>query len=270
MTSRATVAASRSTSKAAKGPRAGTSSGGSGSSSAQDRFDRRIRARRRRSWWLAGSVVVLAAVLVAGWWALWRSDWFLVEDVVVTGVEDRWKDSVLQAAAIPMSQPLVEVDADRAASDVRSVGIVDDVRIVRSWPSTITVEVSAREAVLAAQRPDGGIAVVDDDGVTIEVVETVPEALPVVRSVGEDGASPVAYRAAWRVMSALPGGLLDQVTVASVSSADLVTLELGERTVVWGGPEEAELKASVVEALLQSDAVYVDVSAPRNPVTRPS
>lgn len=270
MTGRTTVAAKGSTSKAAKGQRAGTSSGGSASSSAQDRFDRRIRARRRRSWWLAGSVVLLGAVLAAGWWALWRSDWFLVEDVVVTGVEERWKDPVLQAAAVPMSQPLVEVDTDRAASDVRSVGIVGDVRIVRSWPTTITVEVAAREAVLAAQRPDGGIAVVDADGVTIEVVETAPAALPVVRSVGETGASPEAYRAAWGVMSALPGELLEQVTVATVSSADLVTLELGERTVVWGGPEEAELKASVVEALLDSDAGYVDVSAPRSPVTRPS
>jgi cell division protein FtsQ len=261
MPSRTTLADRRSRESSANGR-------GAGSASAQERFDRRIRARRRRLWQLAGVLALLGVVGLAGWWALWRSDWLLVENVVVTGVEERWQGEVRAAAAVPMSQPLVEVDVDSASDRVKEIGVVREVRVVRSWPRTITVDVTPREPALAAQLPRGAVAIVDRDGVTIEVVPGVPEGLPTVRTAGESGSSPDAYRAAWRVMSALPDGLLAQVTAATVSSADLVTLDLGDRTVVWGGPEEAELKASVVNALLGSGADYVDVSAPRSPVTR--
>lgn len=242
--------------------------GASAAATAQERFERRIRARRRRLWWLGAAMVLVAALAVAGWWALWRSDWFLVERVVVEGVEERWEDSVRAAAAVPMSRPLVEVDVDGVQRSVEEVGIVREVRVLRSWPTTITIEVTPRVPVLAAQHVGGDVVIVDEDGVTIETVSAAPEDVPVVRASGESGGSPQAYRSAWRVMSALPEGLLSQVTTATVSSADLVTLELGDRTVVWGGPEEAELKASVVEALLGTGADYVDVSAPRSPVTR--
>lgn len=248
--------------------RASTSSQAAAATSAQERFERRIRARRRRAWQFGAVLVVLAGLAVAGWWALWRSDWFLVERVAVTGVDARWEESIRTAAAVPISQPLVEVDVARAERSVEEVGIVREVRVVRSWPTTITVEVTPRVPVLAAEQADGAVAIVDEDGAVIEVVPTAPEGLPRVRAAGESGASAQAYRSAWEVMSALPGDLLSQVTAATVSSADLVTLDLGDRTVVWGGPGDAELKVSVVEALLGSGAQYVDVSAPRSPVTR--
>ncbi|KAB7741057.1 FtsQ-type POTRA domain-containing protein [Nostocoides sp. F2B08] len=247
---------------------ASTSASTAAAVTAQERFDRRIRARRRRAWQLGAALAVVTLMTVAGWWALWRSDWFLVESVVVTGVEERWEASIRAAAAVPMSQPLVEVDTSAAERSVSEVGIVREVRVVRSWPTTISIEVMPRLPVLAAQQPDGDVAVVDRDGAVIEVVPAAPENLPRVLAAGEAGASQDAYRSAWRVMSALPDGLLSQVTTATVSSADLVTLDLGDRTVVWGGPGDAELKASVVEALLDSGAQYVDVSAPRSPVTR--
>lgn len=241
---------------------------GTGHTTAQERFDRRIRARRRRYWGLAGVLALVLALGAGLWWALWRSDLLLVERVVVTGVEERWQEQVLDAAAVPMSQPMVEVDVAAATGRVGELPVVREVRVVRSWPTTITIEVTPRVPVLAAVQPDRRVALVDEEGVTIETVATAPEGLPTVRAAGESGSSAEAYRAAWQVMAALPSGLAPQVTAATVSSADLVTLALGERTVVWGGPEEAELKASVVEALLGSGATYIDVSAPRSPVTR--
>ena len=59
-----------------------------------------------------------------------------------------------------------------------------------------------------------------------------------------------------------------EVTDVTVSSADLVTLELGPRTVVWGGVGEASLKTEMATALLATDAKLIDVSAPRSPITR--
>lgn len=235
--------------------------------SAQERFDRRVTSRRRRTWKLFGVLVLLAAIAAGGWWVLWRSDWLLVEEVVVTGTEERWHDSILDAAAIVTSQPMVEVDADGAEERVAEVSIVRDVQVLRSWPRTMTIKVTPREPVLGVRQDSGSIDLVDDLGVTIETVSAPPEGTPVVVAQGAAGATAEAYQAAWSVLVALPETIAEQAEVITVTSARMVTLDLGERTLVWGGPEDAELKAQVAEALLATDALRIDVSAPRTPVT---
>ena len=234
--------------------------------SAQDRFDRRVGARRRRTWKLLGVLALLVALGAGAWWALWRSDWLLVEDVVVTGTEERWHTAILEAADIPMSEPMVEVDTGTAESAVREVAIVREVSIARSWPHTMTIQVTPREPVLAA-REGSSFALVDVDGATIETVSALPEKLPSVVARGSAGSSPQAYQSAYAVLSALPETIADQATEIEVSGSHMITLTLGERTLVWGGPEEPELKAEVAQALLRTDATTIDVSAPRTPVT---
>lgn len=234
--------------------------------SAQERFERRLSAKRRRVWKLLGVLVILGAMAAGGWWVLWRSDWLLVEKVVVTGPEARWEAQILEAAAVALSQPLVEVDSSATEEAVRGVSIVREVDVVHSWPSTVTIKVTPREPVLAVQRA-GRVALVDAEGVVVETVAQAPDSVPVVTAEGGDADTQAAYRAAWGVLSALPESIADQVTATSVTSAELVTLRLGERTVVWGGPEEAELKARVAAALIDAGALRIDVSAPRSPVT---
>lgn len=238
--------------------------------SAQERFDRRVHARRRRWWKLAGGLLALSLALAGTWWVLWRSDWLLVENVVVSGAEPRWEDEILSVAAIGQSQPMVQVDTETAAGAVRELAIVKDVQVRRAWPSTIAVEVTPREPVLVVREGSGRFALVDDEGVTVESVTEAPEGVPMLLTKGEAGANQASYRAAWAVMSSLPEPVIAEVTAATVSSAELVTLALGERTIVWGGPEDSELKLEVVEALLAAGESYIDVSAPRTPVTRPT
>lgn len=209
-------------------------------------------------------------VLAGAWWVLWRSDWLLVEEVVVSGVEERWVAQVSSAAAIDITQPMVQVDTEGAARAVQELAFVKEAAVVRTWPATITVEAVARVPVLAVRESAGGFALVDDEGVTIETVAAAPEGVPILVAQGRSGSTQEAYRAAWAVLSALPAELSDEVTDATVSSADLLTLRLGERTLVWGGPEDLELKLEVVQALLAAGEAYIDVSAPRTPVTRPS
>lgn len=235
---------------------------------AQERFEHRLSARRRRTWKVVGVLVVLAVLAAGGWWALWRSDWVLVEEVTVTGTEERWTSQVLAAAAVQKSLPLVEVDTAAIADAVREVPIVEAVEVSRSWPHTVSISVTPREPVLAVRQGSGTVAVVDGEGVVIETVSALPAGLPVVMTSGAAGATADAYQAASAVLAALPAAIAEQVTAATVSSADLVTLTLGERTVVWGGAEDAELKTRVAEALLRTGAAHIDVSAPRSPVTR--
>ena len=239
----------------------------SAAATAQERFDRRLSAKRRRTWKLLGVLALLIALGAGAWWALWRSDWLLTEAVVVTGVEERWVAQVHEAADIPMSQPLVEIDTDGAEARVAEVPIVRTVSVVRSWPNTITVKVEPREPVLGVRQPSGHVALVDADGVTIETVSRAPDGMPVVESqiAGDDDED--AYRAAWTVVSGLPEALSDQITTITVSGPRLITFQIDERTLVWGGPEDGELKAEVAGALLATDALRIDVSSPRTPVT---
>lgn len=236
--------------------------------SAQERFEHRLSARRRRTWKLVLAVVLLAALGAGAWWVLWRSDWLLVEQATVTGVEAKWESHILAAADPPISQPLVEVDTGAMAAAVREVSVVKDVVVSRSWPHTVAISVTPREPVLGVRQSSGRVALVDDEGAVVETVADPPEGMPMVVTSGSAGATAEAYRTAWGVVSALPAAIADQVTEVTVSSADLVTLTLGERTIVWGGAQDAELKAQVAAALLRTEAVHIDVSAPRSPVTR--
>lgn len=248
-----------------RGTRSRTGPGGS--SSAQERFEKRLSARRRRTWKLIAALVLLAGLAVGGWWVLWRSDWLLVEEVVVTGVEPRWEEQIRAAADLTIGEPLVQVKSSVTEQAVREVPIVADVHVVHSWPSAVTIKVTSREPVLAVQTSSQGLAVVDADGVVIETVAEAPASLPLVRAVGADAVTQQAYRAAWSVVSSLPRSISQQLTSTTLTSAELVTFELGERTLTWGGPEDAELKAEVAQVLLATDALRIDVSAPRSPVT---
>lgn len=252
------------TTRTIRRPRGATTSSGRGS--AQERFDRRMGARRRRTWKLLGVLVLLVALGAGAWWVLWRSDWLLVEDVVVTGAEERWHAQILDAAAIGLSQPMVEVDTGSAEVGALEVPIVREVSVTRSWPTTMTIAVTPREPVLAA-RQGGRYDLVDAEGARIETVPEAPADLPVVVTRGADGATPEAYQAASAVLSALPEAIADEATEIEVSGSHMITLTLGERLLVWGGPEDPELKAEVAQALLATDADRIDVSAPRTPVT---
>ena len=53
-----------------------------------------------------------------------------------------------------------------------------------------------------------------------------------------------------------------------MTSADLVTLQLGDVSVVWGGLADGSKKLTVLRALLPTHPAVIDVSAPDTPVTR--
>ncbi|MBC7310456.1 MAG: FtsQ-type POTRA domain-containing protein, partial [Tetrasphaera sp.] len=61
---------------------------------------------------------------------LWRSDWLLVEEVVVTGVEPRWEEQIRAAADLTIGEPLVQVKSSVTEQAVREVPIVADVHVV--------------------------------------------------------------------------------------------------------------------------------------------
>ena len=81
-------------------------------------------------------------------------------------------------------------------------------------------------------------------------------------------ARPEGIRAAISILQLLSPERRAQVSGVTVTSADLVTLQLGQVSVVWGGIADGPKKLAVLEALLRTNPAVVDVSAPDTPITR--
>lgn len=113
----------------------------------------------------------------------------------------------------------------------------------------------------------------DAAGVVIETADSAQPGYPVLTTASGD-ASGAGFRATARVLRSLPASLAPQVTAATATTGDDVSLTLQNGTeVVWGGSDESALKAVVLEKLMAAtDPAVVgtyDVSSPQAAVVAP-
>ena len=234
----------------------------------RQRFEERARQVRRRPWRLAAIGAVVLAVLVAVFWVVALSPLLAVRTVTVTGLDNPGeRAAVLAAAGIPTRMPLARGDTAAAAARVETIAVVGRVAVVRSWPNTVTVQVTRRVSVLAVKNPQGQLQVVDVTGRVFETVTAAPAGIPVVNA-STASPDPEGLLAAIGVLTILPPDLRATVAEVTVSSADLVTFKLAAVTVVWGGSSDGPKKLAILRVLLGTKAGTIDVSAPDTPVTR--
>lgn len=233
-------------------------------SDATDRISLRRRKGRRRLWLRVGIIAAVAALLGAGGWLVFGSPVLAVRDVAISGVKVATPEDVRGLAEVPIGLPLAQVDLDAIAARVSGLPPVRSVRVLRSWPNTISIEVTERTALYAIETP-GGYWIADEQGVIFRS-DTEPGKL-VVASV--PSGDPRLIRDLGTVLGALPGDLRGRVRQISAATADSITLKLsGGLTIVWGSAEASELKAQVIVPLLKQKGKEYDVSAPSNPTVR--
>ena len=157
--------------------------------------------------------------------------------------------------------PLATVDLAGVESRVLGIRQLASAKVDRVWPGTLKIEVVEREPVAAI--PAGGrFAVVDKQGVVIEVKDALPFMLPLLK-VDRPAAGDPATMAALQVVQALPPVVAGKVRQVRATSAEGVTLELADgRTVVWGGTDRPEEKGRILVSLLRRKANQYDVSSP--------
>lgn len=235
--------------------------------SARVRFEQRAAAARRRPWRLVGAAFAVVALVAGLGWVVWASPLFVVDEVVVAGVDGADRDAALQAAAVPLGEPLARIDAAAIAQRVGSLAIVKRAVVTRSWPRTLVVSVTPRVGMLVVRNSEGTLQVVDEDGVAFRDVEQVPTGLAVVNGSGARPA-PEGLQAVIEVLRILPADQRATISQISVTSASMVTFTLGEVEVIWGGRGSQEKKAKVLQVLLATKPKVIDVSAPDTPVTR--
>jgi cell division protein FtsQ len=217
---------------------------------------------------LAAWFTVVLALVAGGVWLVGYSPVLVAKSVSVDGVPRGDVSGVVARAAVPMGTPLVRVNTQVIARRVVATPALAEVTVSRSWPNTITISVTPRVPVLAVKDPQGQVQVVDSQGVAYAKVTEPPRGVPLINTV-ENPSSLESLRAAMTVLSALSPAQRDQVSNVTVLGPNMVTLKLGEVTVVWGGASEPQLKVKVMTALLRQKGVgKIDVSAPRTPVMR--
>ena len=235
--------------------------------------------RRRRAvvYSVAGVVAVLALVMS---FALF-SPVLAVKTVVFDG-QTLVDPSILEHAVAPIfGKPLPQVTAEEVQSLLGPVVQVKSSSIEARPPSTLRVHIVERIPVALLKNEDKYL-LVDQAGVELgTTTDPASVALPLIdggkAAIGQD-----TFNAMTGVLANLPQPILAQLANASAASPDAVELKLVDgRSVIWGDASDMELKAVVLEALLNAPAptpeagkpapapVHVfDVSAPRHPVTR--
>lgn len=235
--------------------------------SSAERFAARARARRRAPWRRALAGLVALGAVAGLVWLVWFSPYLVARSVTVEGVEGAERDAVVEAAAVPLGTPLARIDTGAVTERVRARITIAEARTGRSWPGTVTITVRPRTAALVVKNPQGQLEVVDATGVTFGQVAEAPAGVPVVTAESTAGQTTEALRAALSLIHALPSDLADRVSTITVSSANLVTFTLGEVQVTWGGADQPTRKVRVLRALLATNPVGIDVSAPETPTT---
>jgi cell division protein FtsQ len=156
---------------------------------------------------------------------------------------------------------------------------VKDAWVERSLPHTIDITVVERTPAAALPRADGSFQIVDGDGVAFDTAATasaIPGHVPVIHleqfadPAPKDRAATVA--GALAALRALPGPVRSRVLTVSASGPYAITVTLTPSkakqksvTVSWGGPDQPDLKARILAALIGNGAAHYDVSAPAAP-----
>ena len=226
------------------------------------RFMARARKRRLQAavpWAIAAGVLVLAGALL---WVVYGTPVLGVRSVQVVGTSFLNAEQVVQAAAVPMREPLARVDLDAVRARVQGLAPVEKAIVSRSWPDTVKVEVVERTPVAAV--PDGKHqwTLMDGAGVSYRTVTELPDGLPLAE-LASPGPTDVNTRSALTVLAALTDDLREQLVGIEVRAAAQITLHLKKgRTVVWGDDTQSPSKAQVATALIKRDGTVIDVSAP--------
>lgn len=229
---------------------------------ARARHRRAARQRRALRWGILAGFVVLVGVVV---YVVAFSSVLALTQVKVTGTSLVTAKDVTRQAAAPMGAPLVRLDTAQIADRVGQLAPVKHVTVTRNWPHGVTIAIVERTPVV--QRKDASeYQWIDENGTVLNTTLKPAPGVPIATTVS-DKSQDLAHVAT--IVAALGSDLTQQVTAIDQKTTDQVTITLTKnRTVLWGGPEQSDLKAQVLAALLTVKASTYDVSSPAHPTTR--
>lgn len=236
------------------------------------RFAERAAQRRRARWrriWIGASVSVV--VLFLGW-VVFFSSLLAVRSVQVDGVRRLNVEQVERVAAVPHGGSLARLDTGSIAARIRTLSPVADVRVERRFPGTVRITITERAPVAVLVTPSAR-RLVDDEGVAYAPAGEEADSRYIVISTTQDTMTPQSVVRVNEMIAALPEVVRSKVvSVEADSDQDMIAVLKDKRRIVWGGPEQPEFKAKVLDVLLHDKSTRTartfDVSVPEAPTVR--
>lgn len=228
-------------------------------------IDLRRRALRRRRRIVLASILAAIVLIVAAVQVIGYSSLVAVRQVEVQGAGLASQAQIRAAAQVPEGTPLARVDLQQVGDRVAALPPVASVQVHRSWPHTITVQVTERTAVLQL-RNGSHYLWVDAGGFVFHTSNRVDPKLPT--ALADQGNRRLLTELATTVGS-LSATLRSQLDHIEAPGTDRIVLVLtGNRTVIWGNSSQSAAKSTVATAMLATRATVYDVSAPDHPTAR--
>jgi cell division protein FtsQ len=228
------------------------------------------RARRRRAVWLIslGSVALILLLAVAAAF----SPLMAVTKIDVVGTSRLKPATIAHALDGQLGRPLPLIDFASIKKQLAGFALIRSYSTETHPPGTLVVRIVERQPIGLIETSKG-FELVDAAGVAISTSKDRPGGYPVVTQNGAAGsaAAKAGFAASAAVLSALPASVLSQVSSVTAKTTDDVTLTLQSgQKVLWGSPDQSDLKAADLAALLKDapDASGYDVSSPQSPVTQ--
>lgn len=235
---------------------------------------RRSSAPRGISWkrWAYG---LLGLLLAAGLFVylVFFSPLLATRTIQIEGTSLLDESTVAQQLRPLEGVPLTQITAEDVTALLDQDQVLYGVTLEARPPHELLVQIHERVPVAVVEH-EGSYVLVDNEGVQLGRAPSVEEAgVPLVAG-GLQAVDSAAFATLTQVLAALPTSILTQVDEAKADSASTITLEMKDGTrVVWGSPEESDLKAKVLVQLMESvgeetEAETYDVSSPLVPTVK--
>ncbi|GAA2904810.1 cell division protein FtsQ/DivIB [Nonomuraea rubra] len=208
-------------------------------------------------------VLLTAGVVGSAAWLVFFSPVLGVRSIEIVGNLTVPSERIEQQAGVADLHPLATVNLADVETRVLGIRQLASAKVDRVWPGTLKIEVVERQPVAAVQAGDK-VAIVDGQGVVIELKPAAPPMLPLLKVDRPQQGDP-AMMAALKVIEAVPDEVAAKVRQVRAGTAEGVTLTLSDgRTVIWGGPDRPEEKGRILSSLLKSErsVTLYDVSSP--------
>mgnify|MGYP006277679747 CR=1 FL=1 len=206
---------------------------------------------------------ILVTLAIVGWWVLYQSRWFIIEDITISGTKRVSTQSVLQSAQVKIGQPLMAADPQDITDRLLTLPAVRTATVTRSWPHDLLIQITERQPIAAV--PQGKrFFLVDSQGYVAGIVKKLANNEPIIYAKPETP----AIKAALDVRAALPRKWKVSNVAAKSDESVVVNLRNG-MWIKFGSAQDADYKIQVASALLARGYGHINVSSPDTPTAIP-
>jgi cell division protein FtsQ len=211
-----------------------------------------------------GGSLVLVAIVAASYF----TPLLAIEEIKVVGLERLSESEVRRSLQPLMQRPLPSVTEAEITELLSEHPLIETFAVRTEPPHTLTLRVRERQPIVIM--PVGGTNYLFDPA-GVRIAEASLEDPYPFFLLAEDPATSERFATAIDVLLELPLETYSQIFAIEVSSRQTTEFRLrGDNLrVIWGGPDNALLKAEVLESLLATQErtdITIDVSSPATPV----